>query len=71
MWKEILALILGFATLGLVFTYAENSAAEQKIKNIDKLYRLKMDLENVKSMQETDSLIKDTERLIDLMNNIK
>lgn len=64
MWKEILAVLLGWAALGLMFIYAENSAAEQKIENIDKLYRLKTELENVKSIQETDSLIKDTERLI-------
>lgn len=71
MWKEILAVLLGWTALCLVLTYAQNSAAEQKIENIDKLYRLKTNLENVKSIQKTDSLIQDTERLIDSMNNIK
>ncbi|HSE99833.1 MAG TPA: hypothetical protein VLA48_02965 [Nitrososphaeraceae archaeon] len=71
MWKEITVIICGCALLIFSISSYENSKSAQKIENIDKLYRLKTELEKVKSMQETDSLIKDTERLIDSMNNIK
>jgi hypothetical protein len=67
----ILAWLLGFSALGLVFTYSDRQESAQKIENMKTLYELKANLQAVENIQQTKLMIEDTQKAIDSLNNIK
>ncbi len=69
--QAILALLIGWSVLVGTMYYFSNAESAQKIENIEKLTRLKRDLELDMSAHETEDLIKHIEKNIDSLNNIK
>lgn len=70
--KYVLSVFISFGFLTLCAGYYENSKSAQEIENLERLYRLKTDLQNNKDAQETEKFIEDIERRIDSINkNIK
>lgn len=69
--QQILAILLGIATICSVLVYSENSAAEQKIKNIETLVQTRDYLSTRISVQESHLMLQEVERHIDSLNSIK
>ena len=67
---SVLAIFIGFSILTLCMAYYENSKSAQKIENIEKLYKLKTELQQNKERREIQDLIDSTQIMIDSLNNI-
>lgn len=67
---SVLAIFIGFSILTLSMAYYENSKSAQKIENIEKLYKLKTELQQNKERREIQDLIDSTQIMIDSLNNI-
>lgn len=67
----ILTLLLGVSAVILSVSYYENAKSAQKIKNIEKLYYLKSNLETTLTIKQTQELLSETERMVDSINAIK
>ena len=60
---------LGLAVVILAISFYKTQESAQKIENIETLYMLKTNLNNRKFIQETDLYIKQTQKLIDSIEN--
>lgn len=69
--QTLLAFLLGFSVVIFAISYATNVESAQKIENIEKLYELKASLQTYKTIQETEGLIQNTQKLVDSLNTIK
>lgn len=67
----ILSITIGFSMITLSLSIYNNRESAQKIENIERLYQLKTSLENNKNVLETETYIKETQRLIDSIENDK
>ncbi len=69
--QAIFALLIGLSALTGTMYYFSNAESAQKIENIEKLTKLKIDLQAVEDIQHTKLMIRDTQKAIDSLNNIK
>jgi Flp pilus assembly protein TadB len=66
----LVIVFIGFSMLTLTFNYVDNSKSAQKIENIERLYKLKTDLKEIKDRKEIQDYIDSTQILLDSLNNI-